>query len=315
MFNLSVQFSSSSNRKLYFTSRSCPVVADTHSYLQLLASVSSYLTANKQPSGLSCDRILSLLGLWCAAFDETMMLNQLLSSLNLNEMLRSKKVQTGTVSEREYNKLKTESLSSLLAFLTSWQPSGAGTNQASLQQIVLLVWHFGLMCCCELSRVNKLDFDIPSSSSNQTPVCLISLLSWFRICLVQDRALQDRLVTGKRASEVKRLVQLYQSRAALPGPSNNATAILQHAEYYKRVENSRLAVTRELNMICLVLLVAAQRSRRKDIEEGLLQPAVYQLISQEPYNDVISKGLETVIFPLLRDPSQDLEEESYHEGE
>ena len=239
-----------------------------------------------------------------------MMLNQLLSSLNLNEMLRSKKVQTGAVSEREYNRLKTESLSSLLAFLTSWQPSGAGTNQASLQQIVLLVWHFGLMCCRELSRVNKLDFDIPSSSRNQTPVRLIALLTWFRVCLVQDRALQDRLVTGNHASEVKRLVQLYQT-----GPSNNATAILQHVEYYKRVENSRLAVTRELNMICLVLLAAAQRFKRKSIEEGLLQPAVYQLISQEPYGDVITKGLETVILPLLPDPCKDLEEESYHEGE
>jgi len=283
-------------------------VADTFSYLQLLESVISYLAANEQLSGLSCDRILSLLGLWCVAFDETLTLNQLLSSLNLNEILSSD-VQTGATSERDYSKLKTESLSSLLAILTSWQPSGAGTNQASLQQTVLLVWHFGLMCCRELCQANKLDIDIPSNSRYQTPVCLVKLLCWFRKCLVQDRALQDRLVTENTASEIRLLVQLYQT-----DPSNNPTAVL-HVEHFKGVENSRCAVTRELNMICLVLLAAAQRGKRNGIEEGLLLPAVCYLISQEPYSDVITKGLEAVILPLLPDPCKDSQEESYRKNE
>ena len=237
------------------------------------------------------------------------MLNQLLSSLSLNETLSSN-VQVAATSERDYNKTKTESLSSLLAILTSWQPSGARTNQASLQQTVLLVWHFGLMHCRDFSLANKLDIDCPSNSGNQTPVCLLALLRWFRKCLVQDRALQDCLVTESHASEVKRLLQLYQT-----GPSNKANATLQHMEHYKRVENSRLAVTRELNMICLVLFAAAQHGKRKGIEEGLLQSAVYQLISQKPYGDIITKGLETVILPLLPDPCRDLEEESYHRDE
>ena len=309
MFNLSDQFSLSSNLVLYFSSSSCPLVADTHSYLQLLASVISKLTANKQPSGLTCDRILSLLSLWCAAFAETMMLNQLLSSLNLNEMFSSR-VQTGGTSEREYNKLKTESLSSLLAILTSCQPSGAGTKQASLQQTVLIVLHFGLLSCRELSQVDKRDIDISSRSRNQTPVCLLAILSWFRKCLVQDHVLQDRLVTENPTSEIKLLVQLYQT-----GPSDNLTAVLHHVEHYKRVENSRLAVTRELNMVCLVLLAAAQRSKRKGIEEGFHRPAVCQLICQEPYGDVLTKGLETVILPLLPNPCTEIKEEIYHQDE
>ena len=308
MIDLSIHFSSSSNIDsiLYFTSRSCPIVADTYSYLQLLASVIGYLAANEQLSGLSCERILSLLGLWCAAFDETLTVNQLLSSLNLIEILRSD-VQTGAT-ERDYSKLKTESLSSLSAILTSWLPSDAGTNQASLQQTVLLVWHFGLVCCRGLSQVNKIDIDIPSSGRNQTPVSLVTLLSWFRKCLVQDRTLQDRLVTENPTSEVKLLVQLYQT-----GPSNNATAVL-HEEHFKRVKNSHCAVTKELNMICLVLLAAVQRGKRKGIEEGL-QPAVCRLISQEPYGDVITKGLEAVILPLLPNPCKDLEEENYRKDE
>lgn len=247
--------------------------------------------------------------MWCAAFDETMMLNQLLSSLNLNEMLSSG-VQTGATSEREYNKLKTESLSSLLAILTSWQPSGAGTKQASLQQTVLIVLHFGLLSCRQLSQINKRDIDISLRSRNQTPVCLFAILSWFRKCLVQDHVFQDRLVTENPTSEIKLLVQLYQT-----GPSDNLSSILQHVEHYKRRENSRFAVTRELNTICLVLLAAAQRSKRKGIDEGVHQPAVRQLISQEPYGDVVTKGLETVILPLLPSPCRDVEEESYHQDE
>ena len=274
----------------------------------MLASIITYLAANEQPSGLSCDRILSLLGLWCAALDETIMLNQLLSSLNLTKIMSSD-VQTGATSEPDYDKLKTQSLSSLLAILTSWQPLGAGTNQASLQQTVLLVWHFGLMCCRELSKVNKLEIACPSSSANQTPVCLVTLLSWFRKCLVQDRTLQDRLLTGNPTSEIKLLVQLYQT-----GPSNNATAVL-HAEHFKSVESSRLAVARELNLICLVLLAAVQRDKRTGIRECLLQPAVCYLSSQGPYDDIITKALETVILPVLPDPCKDLEEETYHQEE
>ena len=273
----------------------------------MLASIITYLAANEQPSGLSCERILSLLGLWCAAFDETLMLNQLLSSLKLNEVLSSD-VQTGATSECEYNKLKIQSLSSLSAILTSWQPSGVGTNQVSLQQTVLLGWHFGLICSREFSQVNKVEMG-PSSSGNQTPVCLFTLLSWFRKCLVQDRGLQDRLVTENPTSEIKLLVQLYQT-----GPSNSATAAL-HVEHFKRVENSRLAIARELNVICLVLLAAVQRDKRKGIKEVSLQPAVYNLISREPYGDIITKGLETVILPVLPDPCRDLEKKSCHQDE
>ena len=236
------------------------------------------------------------------------MLNQLLSSLKLNEVLSSD-VHTGATSEYDYNKLKTQSLSSLLAILTSWQPSGAGTNQVSSQQTVLLVWHFGLMCCRELSQINKVEIACLSSSGNQTPVCLLTLLRFFRKCLVQDRELQDRLVTENPTSEIKLLVQHYQT-----GPSNSATAVLQ-MEHFKHIENSHLAVARELNMICLVLLAAVQRDKRKGIKKGLLQPAVCFLISQQPYGDIITKGLETVILPVLRDPCKDLEEESYHQDE
>ena len=274
----------------------------------MLASIITYLAANEQPSGLSCDRILSLLGLWCAAFDETLLLNQLLSSLKLNEVLSSD-VQTGATSECEYNKLKIQSLSSLLAILTSWQPSGVGTDQVSLQQAVLLVWHFGLICSREFSQVNNVEIACPSSRGNQTPVCLFTLLSWFRKCLVQDRGLQDRLVTENPTSEIKLLVQLYQT-----GPSNSATAVL-HVEHFKRAENSRLAIAMELNVICLVLLAAVQRDKRKGIKEVSLQPAVYNLISREPYGDIITKGLETVILPVLPDPCKDLEEKGCHQDE
>ncbi|KAJ7389929.1 hypothetical protein OS493_028395 [Desmophyllum pertusum] len=123
--------------------RSSPGASDTYKYLQLLASIIPYLAANEQPSGLSCDRILSLLCLWCAAFEETVVLSQLLSPLNLNEMLSSAGQTYAPRTDCEYIKLKTESLSSLLALLASWQPSGVGTNQTSLQQIVsscLALW-------------------------------------------------------------------------------------------------------------------------------------------------------------------------------
>lgn len=285
-------------------------MTDSCSYLKLLASVITYLAANEQPPGLSCDRILSLLSLWCVAFDETVILNQLLSSLNLNEML-SGNVKSGSPSEPEYTRLKTESLCSLLEILTSWQPSGAATNQTSFQQTVLVVWHFGVMCCRDSSLVNtKLNIDCPSSREGQTPICLLALLRWFKKCLVKDRALQDHLVTESPASEVKRLLQLYHFSL-----SNKATGSQQHTAHDKRVENSRFAVTRELNIICLVLLAAAQRVKREGEGKGSLQPAVCWLISKEPYVEVIAKGLEKVIFPLLPDPCSDLKEESCYQDQ
>ncbi len=284
-------------------------MTDSCSYFKLLASVITYLAANEQPFGLSCDRILSLLGLWCAAFDETLILNQLLSSLNLNEMLNSN-LKTGSPSEPEYTRLKTESLCSLLEILTSWQPSGTETNQTSFQQTVLVVLHFGLMCCRDSSFLNKLDIDWPSSSESQTPVCLLALLRWFKKCLVKDLALQDQLVTESSSSEVKLLLQLHQV-----GPSNMATGSLQHTEHDKRVENCYFAITRELNIICLVLLAAAQRVKREGDEKGSLQPAVCQLISKEPYVEVITKGLEKVILPLLPDPCRHLKEESCYQDQ
>ena len=239
-----------------------------------------------------------------------MVLSQLLSPLNLNEMLSSAGQTYAPRTDCEYIKLKTESLSSLLALLASWQPSGVGTNQTSLQQIVLVVWHFGLICCRDdSSMINKLDNDCPPRRERQSPVCLLSLLRWFRKCLVKDRALQDHLVTESPASELKLLLQLYQVSLR----SNMATDShsLQHIELKTRVhKNYRLAIIRELNMMCLVLVAAAQRVKRQGDEEGSLQETAPCLISQKPYVEVISKGLETVILPLLPNPSTDMEEES-----
>ena len=244
---------------------------------------------------------MSVLGLWCAAFDETVILNQLLSSLNMDKML-STNVQTDIPSEPEYIKLKIESLSSLLAVLTSWQPSVAATNQTSFY---LVVWRFGLMCCRDSSLLNKLKTDCQSNSEGLTPVGLLAFLRWFRRCLVEDRALQDRLLTESSSLEVKLLLQLYQFSM-----SNKATGSLQHTEDDKRIANCSFAVTRELNMICLVLLAAAQRVKREGDTKGSLQPAVCQLVFQEPYVDVITKGLEEVVLPLLPDPCRDFKEES-----
>ena len=268
----------------------------------------AYLATNEQPSGLSCDRILSLLGLWCAAFEETVILNQLLSSLNMDEM-PSRSVQTDALSEPEYTKLKTNGLSSLLTVLTLWQPSGAGTNLTSFQQTVLVVWHFGLVCCRDLSLANKLNIECQGSGESQTSVCLLALLRWVRKCLVKDRALQKRLVTESPASEVKLLLRLYQI-----SPSNEASGSLQHSGHGKRVETSCFAVLRELNIICLVLLAAAQRVLREGDDNGSLQPAVCQLISKEPYVEVITIGLEKVILPLLPDPCRDVKESYQEQG-
>lgn len=244
---------------------------------------------------------MSLLGLWCAAFDETVILNQLLSSLNMDEIL-STNVQTDIPSEPEYIKLKIESLSSLLAVLTSWQPSVAATNQTSFY---LVVWRFGLMCCRDSPLINKLKIDCQPNSEGLIPVRLLAFLRWFRKCLVEDRALQDRLVTESSSFEVNLLLQLHQLSL-----SNKATGLSQHSEYDKCIANCSFVVTRELNMICLVLLAAAQRVNREDDTKGSLQPAVCQLIFQEPYVDVITKGLEKVVLPLLPDPCRDFKEES-----
>ncbi|WP_459806239.1 hypothetical protein, partial [Herbidospora sp. RD11066] len=46
--------------------RSQPLARDTSGFFELLAPVISYLKANQQQSGLSRDRIVSLLQLWYA---------------------------------------------------------------------------------------------------------------------------------------------------------------------------------------------------------------------------------------------------------
>ena len=282
--------------------RLCPSASDASSYLQLLASIITYLSVNEQPTGLSGDRILSLLCLWCATFHETVMLNQLLSSVNLSAMPGSAGQTDGAPSELEYAKLKTQSLSSLLAVLLSWEPSGINTSQT-----VLVIWHFGLIQFRSTSLNKVMDIESPSRHEDQTPICFFSLLRWFRKCLVKDRALQDLLVTENPASEVKLLLQLYQL-----GPPKNTIGLVRDGDLCRDVQKSfRLTVIREVNMICLVLLAAVQRAKREgNFKEGVLQPAVYQLISTEPYVEIITKGLEVVIFPLLPDPCRDLEESS-----
>ena len=284
--------------------RLCPSASDACSYLQLLASIITYLSANKQPTGLSCDRILSLLCLWCATFHETVMLNQLLSSVNLSAPPGSAGQTDGAPSEHEYAKLKTEGLSSLLAVPLSWEPaSGIKTSQT-----VLVVWHFGLIQFRSTSLNKVIDIESPSRGEGQTPICLISLLRWFRKCLVKDRALQDLLVTENPVSEVKLLVQLYRLC-----PPRNTIGLVRDGDLCRDVQKSfRLTVMREVNMICLGLLAAVQRAKREGNFKGVLQPAVYQLISTEPYVEIITKGLEAVVLPLLPDPCRDLEE-SYQE--
>ena len=276
--------------------RSHPGARDTCSFLELLASITFYLTTSKQHSGLSHDRILSLLHLWCAAFDETCAVNQLLSSLSLKEICRP---EAPPDTDGDYSSLKTDSLSSLLLILATWEPS----LSAGADQTVLLVWRFGLSCSDKSSMHNNTPGNYClQSSESRTPVSLLSLLRWFRKCLVRNRALQDRLVTGSPAIVVKAILRLYQF-----GLSSARTA-LKHREDRGSRMKFRFAVIRELNMICLVLFAAVRRIQQGSDSITSPQTGVFQLISQEPYADYITNGVEKVILPLLSDPSRNLEE-------
>lgn len=274
--------------------RSCSSVIGICRYFQLLASVLTYLEANGQPSGLSCDRIISLLRLWCGTFQETTMLNQLLTTLNLSgtsdEVLKT----TNAPPEHERAKLKTESLSSLQAVFFTWKPSGVETHQ-----IVRLVWHFGLA----QHHKKILNSETSLKGEDQRPICIPSLLRWFIKCLVKDLALQDLLVTEK--SEVKLILQLFK---VVPESSVQIGDLRGDV-----LKGSRLTVMKELNVICLVLLAAVQRVNLQGKEESSPQPAVFQLVSKEPYNKIIAKGLECVVFPLLPDPCCDLRDSDHQD--
>ena len=279
-----------------FICRSHPGARDTCSFIELLASITSHLTTNKQHSGLSRDRTLSLLHLWCAVFDETCALNQLLSSLNLKEICRT---DVPPCTDGDYSNLKTISLSSLLSILTTWEPSSStGANQT-----ILLVWRFGLLCSNASSMHNTLANYRLQSTESQTPVPLLSLLRWFRKCLVRNRALQDRLVTESPALEIKAILRLYQV-----GLSSERTALLKHSEDRGFRTKFCFAVIRELNMICLVLFAAVRRIQQESDRLSSHRTGVFQLISQEPYADCITNGLEKGILPMFSDPSKDLEE-------
>ena len=277
-----------------FICRSHPGARDTCSFLELLASITFYLTTNKQHSGLSRDRILCLLHLWCAAFDETCAMNQLLSSLSLKKICR---LDAPPDTDGDYRNLKADSLSFLKSILTTWEPSSI----AGADETILLVWRFGLSCSQKSSVHNTLGNYCPQSNEIQTPVPLLSLLRWFRKCLVRNRTLQDRLVTESPAQEIKAILRLYQF-----GLSRARTALLKHREDRGSQMKFRFAVLRELNMICLVLFAAVRRIQQETLSSP--QTGVFQLISQEPYADCITNGLEKVILPLLSDPSRNLEE-------
>lgn len=276
--------------------RSHPGARDTCSFLELLASITFYLKTNKQHSGLSRDRILSLLHLWCAAFDETCAVNQLLSSLSLKEICRP---EAPPDTDGDYSNLRTDSLSFLLSILTTWEPSSsAGANET-----IFPVWRFGLSFTDKSSVHNTLGNYRLQSNEIQTPVPLLSLLRWFRKCLVRNRALQDRLVIESPALEIKAILRLYQF-----GLSSARTTLLNHREDGGSRIKLRFAVIRELNMICLVLFVAVRRIQQESDTLSSPQTGVFQLISQEPYAVCITNGLEKVILPLLSDPSRNLEE-------
>lgn len=266
-------------------------------YLRLLASVLTCLETNGKPSGLSYDRIISLLRLWCETFQETVMLNQLLTTLNLSGKCDGVLKTTNAPPEQGRAYLKTESLSSLLAVLLTWKPSGVETHLT-----VRLIWHFGLAQC----QRKVLNFETPLVGEDQRINCIPSLLRWFKKCLVEDLTLQDLLVTEK--SEVKLILQLFR---VVP-PTNTKSSVQIGDLRRNDPKSSLLTVMKELNMICLVLLAAVQRVKLQGKEESSPQPTVFQLVSKEPYNNII-KGLKEVIFPLLADPCSNLEDRDHQD--
>ena len=140
---------------------------ETSRYFQVLGSIVDYLTENEQPCGLSRDRILSLICLWCVTFDETDALNRLLSSVNF-----AKVVQAGA--SCGHFELKTNGLFSLSGILFAWQPL-TGT----CHETVLLVWRFGLhfllMSFLANKQTNKFrSRGEPSLAGNQKAHCSTS---------------------------------------------------------------------------------------------------------------------------------------------
>lgn len=279
-------------------SRSRHNTSGTCTYLELLASITNYLATTEQSFGLSRDRVVSLLCLWSASFDETMFLNQLLSSLKFSQGWDSSSSKNSPRADSDYRKAKTDSLSSLLTILTKWKPSpGEGGNQT-----VLLVWWFGLACSAKSyidQETNNVCFQ---SGNNDTEHRLLSLLRWFRKCVLRDRELQDHLIHNPTTGKTL-ILQLY--HVVL---SHNKAGLLQNAEG-RRIFSYELI--NEVNVICLVLFAAVQRILKQKTERlTSSQPAIFQLVSQEPYSNIINEGLEKVILRLLPDPRGEMEQGS-----
>ena len=279
-------------------SRSRHNTSDTSTYLDLLASITNYLATTEQSFGLSRDRVVSLLCLWSASFDETMFLKQLLSSLKFSQGCDSSSSKNSPCADSDYRKAKTDSLSSLLTILTKWKPSpGEGANQT-----VLLLWWFGLACCTKSSVNQVTDHVYFQSGNNDTGDHLLSLLRWFRKCILRDRELQDHLIHNPTTGKTL-ILQLY--HVVL---SHNKAGLLQNTEG-RRISSYELI--NEVNVICLVLFAAVQRILKQNT--GIptsSQPAIFQLVSQERYSNIISEGLEKVILPLLPDPRGEMEQGS-----
>ena len=279
-------------------SRSRHNTSDTSTYLELLTSITNYLATTEQSFGLSRDRVVSLLCLWSASFDETMFLKQLLSSLKFSQGCDSSSSKNSPCADSDYRKAKTDSLSSLLTILTKWKPSpGEGANQT-----VLLVWWFGLACSTKSSVNQVTDHVYFQSGNNDTGDHLLSLLRWFRKCILRHGDFQDHLIHNPTTGKTL-ILQLY--HVVL---SHNKGDLLQNTEG-RGISSYELV--NEVNVICLVLFAAVQRILKQNRERPTSsQPAIFQLVSQEPYSNIISEGLEKVILPLLPDPRGEMEQGS-----
>ena len=234
-------------------SRSRHNTSDTCTYLELLASITNYLATTEQSFGLSRDRVVSLLCLWSASFDETMFLNQLLSCLKFSHGWDSSSSKNSPRADSDYRKAKTESLSSLLTILTKWKPSpGEGGNQT-----VLLVWWFGLACSTQSSVDQVTGYVYFQSGNNDTGDRLLSLLRWFRKCILRDRELQDNLIHNDTTGKTL-ILRLY--HVVL---SHKKAGLLQNTEG-RRISSYELV--NEVNVICLVLFTAVQRILKQNRE-------------------------------------------------
>lgn len=267
--------------------------SDICKFLELLSSVLAYLSSKQQLPALSTDRIRSLLHSWCAAFQETCALNQLLCSLGLSEVCQ--KYEAPRSADLKTSKLKRESLTDLLSILALWEPSASKATD----KIILLVWRFGFCAdqSCLESRIARLRL---SNVEGQTPLYVLSHLRWFRKYLVRSNTLQDQLVTESPAGEIKVLLQLYQTRLC-----NGKTSSTKHEKVQPYQFNSQFAVTREINIICLILFMAVQRFKMSD--KG--RSAVTKLAPMESCVELVGLGLEKVVFPMLPDPRGDFDNE------